>query len=381
MGMVVTSAVWLLFVTTTSWPPARRGPFGFAVFVLTMTINEIPLVMLAVFAVSIAFTDHTASVAETVAAAMLAGATTFGLVRLQVGARATRTTLQAALDTGLGVGRYATGRGEAIGRLPATPWLSGILLPLQRRARGVQRLQDLSYGPERAHRLDVYRGPSTGNLRPVLVHLHGGGFSTGGKSREGVTLLNQLAAHGWLCASTDYRLGSAGAHPNPLVDTKRVIAWVREKAPEFGADPSQVFLAGSSAGGHLAVSAALTPDHSGLQPGFESADTSVAGVIVLYGYLGARTDGPSSSPARLARADAPPMLIIHGAHDTAVPVGSTRRVADTLRRVARRPVVFVELPHTQHSFDLFASVRARSAAHAAESFLDWARASRQQPAA
>ncbi|PYI64373.1 esterase [Arthrobacter livingstonensis] len=374
MGMVVTAAIWLLFVMVTLWPPFRRGPFGAVVFVLTMTVNEIPVVLLAVFGVTIAVTDRPVGVPATVAAVILAGVTSIGLIWLQVRAHTARAMLEAVLVKELGTNWRTVQRSDqAPGQLPAVPWLRGIFLPFQRRTRGVGRVRNLTYGPDRAHRVDLYRGPSTDNLRPVLVHLHGGGFVQGGKSREGVTLLNQLAAHGWLCLSASYRLGAAGEHPNPLVDTKRVIAWIRANAREYGADPSQIFVVGSSAGGHLAVSAALTAGHTELQPGFEADDTSVAGVVVLYGYLGARTATRSSSPALLARPDAPPMLIIHGANDTMVPPNSTRAVAATLRSPSHCPVVFIELPHSQHSFDFFASVRARSVADAAEAFLNWAR--------
>jgi acetyl esterase/lipase len=44
-----------------------------------------------------------------------------------------------------------------------------------------------------------------------------------------------------------------------------------------------VFVAGSSAGGHLTAMAALTPNDAGFQPGFERADTSVTAAICLYG--------------------------------------------------------------------------------------------------
>jgi acetyl esterase/lipase len=364
IGIVVTAAVWALFVCLALWPPVRRGRLGFTVFLLTMTVNEIPLVLLAVFGVAMWVSEHPVGVAATVVTGVLAGVTAGGLIWLQGRARSARTALEAALVEELGVD------GPSV--LAATPWLRGILLPFQRRSRGVERVRNLSYGPDRAHRVDLYRGSWTGQGRPVLVHLHGGGFVRGGKSREGLAMLHQLAAHGWLCLSADYRLGSAGRHPNPLVDTKRLITWIREHAEEHGADPSKVFLAGSSAGGHLAVSAALTHDRAEFQPGFEAADTSVAGVVVLYGYLGARTADPSSSPALLARPDAPPTLIVHGAYDTAVPPSGTRAVAATQRGASRSPVVFVELPHTQHDFDLFASVRARLAADAVEAFLDWA---------
>ena len=47
-----------------------------------------------------------------------------------------------------------------------------------------------------------------------------------------------------------------------------------------------VFVAGSSAGGHLASLAALTPNDPAFQPGFERADTSVTAAISLYGYYG-----------------------------------------------------------------------------------------------
>ena len=303
---------------------------------------------------------------------ILVSVTGTGLIWLQVRARTARFVLEAALANELGTNWCsAQGADRTPGQLGAVPWLRGILLPFQRRMQGVERVRNLSYGPDRAHCLDLYRGPSPNNLRPVLVHLHGGGFVRGGKSREGVLLLNQLAAHGWLCLSVNYRLGTAGEHPNPLMDTKRVIAWIRANAQKYDADPAQVFVIGSSAGGHLAVSAALTAGHTGFQPGFEAVDTSIAGVIVLYGYLGARTTARSSSPALLARPDAPPMLIVHGANDTLVPPRSTRAVADALRSLSRRPVVLVELPHTQHSFDLFASVRARVVADAAEAFLNW----------
>ena len=250
--------------------------------------------------------------------------------------------------------------------------MAAILLPFQRRERGVTRRRNVAYGPDRAHRVDIYRPSATAGPSPVLIHLHGGGFVSGGKSRETQPLLNQLAAQGWLCLSGNYRLRGAAQHPNPLIDVKRLIAWTRENADELGADPSSVFLAGCSAGGHLAVSAALTPNQAELQPDFDTADTSVAGVVAFYGYLGPRSADPTSSPATLARPDAPPMLVIHGTHDTAIPVDDARAVAARLGQVSRSPVVFIELPHAQHSFDRFASIRARVAADAATAFLTWA---------
>ena len=371
--MVVTSGIWLLFVVATLRPAVRRGPLGFAVFILTMAVNEIPLLLLAVFAVSMGLTGRPDGAPSTVVSAILACATVVGLIWLQLRARTARTAFEAGLDQGLGQEwRPAHRGGRRAGQLPPTPWCRGVLLPFQRRTRGVVRVRNLSYGPDPAHRVDVYRGQEISAVRPVLIHLHGGGFASGSKSRESLAMLHYLAARGWLCLSADYRLRGHGQHPKPLVDTKRVIAWIRENSVELGADPSQVFLTGCSAGGHLALSAALTPNAAEFQAGFEAAETGVAGVIVFYGYLGPRTPDPSSSPASLARPDAPPVMIVHGTNDTAVPISSTQAEAAAIRRTSRNPVVVVELPQAQHSFDRFASVRSRVAASGAGAFLDWA---------
>jgi len=377
LGLLVTVAIWALFVATTLWFPFRRGPVGFAVFVLTMACNEIPSVLLVVFVVSVAaiLGDASAEDGMTVVALALACLVALGLVWLQVRARSVRPAFEAALSEGLGSDWRASIRAEFADAPETTaPWLRGILVPFQRHTATVERLRDVPYGPGgRAHLLDIYRRKDRSTARPVVIHLHGGGFVQGGKSRESVTLLNQLADHGWFCVSANYGLRSQGAFPQSLVDTKRVIAWVRAHAGEYGADMDQIFLVGGSAGGHLALSAALTASDPRFQPGFEQADTRVAGAVTLYGYLGSRSADAASSPAGLARPDAPPILIVHGAKDTAIPFAGPRSVAASLRSVSRSPVVYAELPDTQHDFDFFASVRARLAANAIEAFLGWAR--------
>ena len=79
-----------------------------------------------------------------------------------------------------------------------------------------------------------------------------------------------------MCLSANYRLRPAATFPDHLIDLKKVIAWVREHGLEYGADPTVIFAAGSSAGGNLALLAALTPNQPAFQPGFERTDTSRA---------------------------------------------------------------------------------------------------------
>lgn len=378
MDVLIPIGVWIAFVAFACWlPPWRSGIHGFLAFVLTILLVEIPLVAAAVFIATTALSMQGADLTSTVLLLLVASsfAVIVATVLLQWRTTTAGPALAAALDGELGQGWQAAVPASTPHRLrDTTPWWRGILLPFERRKRQVRRTRNVVYGPDpRVHTLDLYRGPYGVRPQPVLIHFHGGGFTRGRKSREGVLLLNQLAQHGWLCISANYRLRSDSVFPDALVDAKRAIAWVRDQATALGADPQQVFVVGSSAGGHLALSAALTPNWSRLQPGFADKDTRVAGAVILYGYLGPLSADPMSSPINLARSDAPPLLFVHGSKDTMVPADGPRAVASALRHESAAPVVFAELPHTQHGFDFTASVRSRSVTNAVEYFLEWTR--------
>jgi acetyl esterase/lipase len=153
-----------------------------------------------------------------------------------------------------------------------------------------------------------------------------------------------------------------------------VIAWVRAHGQEYGADPMLLFVAGGSAGAHMALLAALTPNDPTFQPGFEDADTSVTAAIGLNGWYGGYYgQDDASSPLTHVRPDAPPFFIAHGDRDTMVPVEAARHFADTLRSVSTSPVVYAELPGAQHPFDLFDSLRFELVVDASEAFTAWVR--------
>ena len=191
------------------------------------------------------------------------------------------------------------------------------------------------------------------------THVSTCGFTGGRKSKEGRLLLNRLATDGWLGISADYRLRPEAQFPDQLVDLKRVIAWAREHAARHGADASRVFVAGGSAGAHLSVMAALTQGDASFQPGFEDADTSVAGAIPLYGWFGTVYDDDAvpSTPMAYDARSAAPVMVVHGSHDTLVGVEPARRLVAKLRAESQAPVLYAELPGAQHTFDLFRSIR------------------------
>jgi acetyl esterase/lipase len=285
-------------------------------------------------------------------------------------AQGTSPALERALDEGLGAGWRDGVDANLAARLGRRPSLARILFaPVSFRRHGVERIANIRYGPAlRGNLLDLYRDRADRSARPTLIYLHAGAFRFGSKRLGARHLLYRLASQGWVCVSTNYRLLSAGL-ADPLIDVKKVIAWVREHSFEYGLDPNAVFLAGSSAGGHPASLAAFTPNDPLSQPGFEGSDTSVAGVIALYGYYGpVDSDQPPSSRLAYSTTKAPPCFAVHGDQDTLVIVEDARGFVEQLRATSTHPVVYAELPGAQHGFDLFRSRRFDTVVDAIEAF-------------
>jgi acetyl esterase/lipase len=266
-----------------------------------------------------------------------------------------------------------------------------LLMPFPVRHAAVERLRNcVYYEDERLKlRLDVFRrrgahwGPEA--RRPALIYVHGGAWVIGNKEYQGLPMLHHFAALGWVCFSINYRLCPRATFPEPVVDVKRAIAWVRAHASEFGVDPDFIVLSGNSAGGHLASLAALTPHLREWQPGFAEADTSVAACLSFYGIydfgdrhghwpnrgladlleryvMKARlADAPErfeqASPVAHLGPHAPPFLIVHGERDSLVPVAEARAFVAALRRASAAPVAYIEVPGAQHAFEVFPSVR------------------------
>ncbi|MCU1503525.1 MAG: carboxylesterase family protein [Ilumatobacteraceae bacterium] len=126
----------------------------------------------------------------------------------------------------------------------------------------------------------LYLNVSTPTLRrdarrPVIVWIHGGGFTQdGARNYDGTT----LAADGVVVVTINYRLGALGflAHPalasrpgGPsgnygLMDQQAALRWVRHDIARFGGDPRNVTLAGQSAGGASVLTHLVSPRSRGL---------------------------------------------------------------------------------------------------------------------
>lgn len=96
---------------------------------------------------------------------------------------------------------------------------------------------------------------------PALVIVHGGGW-VGGRKSEYAKIGPAVARQGFAAFSIDYQLATAAqpAYPAAVRDVLDAVAWVRAHAAGFGVDPHRIGLLGDSAGAHLALLAAMSPD-------------------------------------------------------------------------------------------------------------------------
>jgi acetyl esterase/lipase len=281
--------------------------------------------------------------------------------------------------------------------------LRQLVWPFRDVPRDIEVIKDVSYHDDHGRRglLDVYRPTGEVNDAPVLLQVHGGGWTIGNKDQQGLPLMRHMASRGWVCFAINYRLSPRSTWPAHIVDVKRSIAWIREHGKEYGADPSFIAITGGSAGGHLTALAALTPNDPEYQPGFEDADTTLQAAVPFYGVydmanateekavakmrdfflapLVFREDAKSNpepfekaSPILRVRKDAPPFYVIHGVNDTLVSVGQAREFVERLREASDHAVAFSELSGTQHAFDVFPSVRSQHSVRGVDRFLRWA---------
>jgi len=137
---------------------------------------------------------------------------------------------------------------------------------------------DFGYQSEDCLRLNVWTPATGGKGRPVLVYLHGGGYSVGSsqelKMFDGVnlakhadavlvTINHRLNVLGYLNLSAygdEYaESGNAGS-----LDTLAALTWVRDNIAQFGGDPGSVTIFGQSGGGGKVCTLLAMPSSRGL---------------------------------------------------------------------------------------------------------------------
>lgn len=224
--------------------------------------------------------------------------------------------------------------------------------------------KDLAYATvgDRKLPLDLYLPASADRPMPLVIWIHGGGWRGGSKANPGRAL--QLLERGYAVASVEYRLSGEAIFPAAIEDCKAAVSFLRLNAAKYDLDPDRFGVWGSSAGGHLVALLGTTNDVTDFDT-HEVCKKAPATVQAVCDWFGPTDflrmndfpgridhDGPESPESRfiggpiqqnkekVAKANPityvsksdPPILIMHGEVDQAVPYNQSELLYAALQK-------------------------------------------------
>lgn len=199
--------------------------------------------------------------------------------------------------------------------------------------------------------------------KTAVIFVHGGAWVIGDR----INMMGHcqwFAKHGHVSASIDYRLAPNNHHPDAVYDVREAVRYFQTHATQYGIDADRVVIAGSSAGGHLVLMAALDGSGEG-NANKATRPVKVAGVISVAGptdltrpdacvlceqHVRSYLDDARAtdvSPVNYASADDPPVLLIHGKQDPTVRFAQAEVMVEALRK-ANVPVTLLTFKYNGH---------------------------------
>lgn len=248
--------------------------------------------------------------------------------------------------------------------------------------------QDVPYGTVGGHplRLDIFEPAEHSDLRPAVVLIHGGGWTSFDKSTMR-RLGRFLAESGFVAFSVDYRLfhgsenrgsenhgtenhANENLWPAQLDDVQRAVRWIRANAAKYRVDPTHIGAFGHSAGAQLAALLGMEDTRDNSDADLAKYSSRVQAVVDVSGptdftsnhdpdddaFLSSFFGGnyaqhpkvwEDASPVFHVAKNVAPFLIVHGTKDSDVPIAQAQELADKLKQAgASVKFVTVEDVHT-----------------------------------
>jgi len=201
--------------------------------------------------------------------------------------------------------------------------------------------RDIKYGSLDHQRLDAYRPTDYKQLRPVVVFVHGGGWTSGSKD-EYRFVAAALTSRGVVAVLPNYRLYPQVKFPAFVDDVAQAVLWTHVHAAEYGGDPNRIYLMGHSAGAQITALVAFDAKYLAHAGGDQSWIKGFIGLAGPYDFLpfkeeylrdifGPESQYPQSQPVNYVDDHAPPALLIHGEADHTVWPSNSKSLTAKLR--------------------------------------------------
>lgn len=214
-------------------------------------------------------------------------------------------------------------------------------------------------------RLNIFTPHNRHRKHPVLVYLYGGNWTSGRRNLYNF-FGSRFARKGIVTVIPDYPKSPDADYREMAADAAKAVAWVKQHISAYGGDTAQIFIAGHSAGGHLAALIS-TDDHYFREQGMANP---VKGTILIdaagldmYWYMKEVDYGPNDSYLRIftkdpeawkdasplyhIHKDIPPLLMLSGGRSYQSIILSNEHFITALQKQNIRPV-FIRQPKRKH---------------------------------
>jgi pectinesterase len=133
---------------------------------------------------------------------------------------------------------------------------------------------------------DIFYPKKHRRLRPAVLMIFGGGWRSGDKSHNHAMGI-ELAKHGYVAVSAEYRLSPEAIYPAAVYDLKAALRWMRANASQFGIDTARIAALGCSAGGQLAALIGTTNGNDRFEDkiGYGNYSSGIKAVVDIDGTL------------------------------------------------------------------------------------------------
>lgn len=214
---------------------------------------------------------------------------------------------------------------------------------------GYELVSAVEYGTNARQKLDIYLPKAADEstklesaaLKKVIIFYYGGNWDSGERA-DYKFAAEALVGHGYIVVIPDYRVYPEVLFPGFMADPVNAAKWVKTNIKKYNGDANKVFLAGHSAGAHIAVMMAINPEYLA-QASLKSID--FAGVIGLagpYDFLPLKSDrlkiifGPEaeqwkSQPINFVDGKNPPIFLAVGMKDGTVWPRNTYNLAKKIK--------------------------------------------------
>ncbi|MEP7372698.1 MAG: alpha/beta hydrolase fold domain-containing protein [Chitinophagaceae bacterium] len=213
--------------------------------------------------------------------------------------------------------------------------------------------KDIAYGKLSREQLDIYPSPEPSSK--TLVFIHGGYWHKFGKA-DSQFIAKAFRIYGITTVIINYPLAPEVSMDRILLSCREAIHWLYKNISGYNGDPNQIYVAGHSAGGHLAAMLLATDWKQ-----FDLADDVIKGVCAISGifnlvpirlsYLNEvlsmdAGEALRNSPVQLLPASQCPLAIAVGAEETNEFLGQSDELYACWKETV--PVEIVKIPGLNH---------------------------------